>query len=75
MKFLRYSAVVIAFLVGWIGVAVFIDGFIKELIPEPYADRNVLLDWLQSPGSVVGLPVGCLLAYICSESLKRKGER
>jgi hypothetical protein len=77
MKFVCYSAVVIGFLVGWVGTAIFVDRFIKELIPESYAEETVTVTvgWLQSPGSVLGLPVGGSLAYIIAAVLKRKGAR
>jgi hypothetical protein len=36
---------------------------------------NVMVDWLMSPGSVVGLPAGIFVAYIIAAALKSKGAR
>ena len=85
MKLIGYTAGVVSFLVGWIGVAVFVNQWMAELIPGDYGDayrqygypseHNVLTDWLELPGSVLGLPAGILLAYLSLVVLKRKGEK
>ena len=85
MRLLRYTAVVVSFLVGWIGIAVVVRNWMAELIPGDYGDayrqygypseHNVLTDWLAFPGSVIGLPGGILLAYLSLVLLKPKGEK
>jgi hypothetical protein len=76
MKCLGYSAVVIGFLVGWIGVAIAFRRFWIEMLPDEGSNHyNVMVDWLGSPGSIVGLPVGILVAYIIAAALKSKGAR
>jgi hypothetical protein len=76
MKFLGYSAVVIGFLVGWVGVAIAFQRFWIEVLPDEGSDHyNVMVAWLMSPGSVVGLPVGIFVAYIIAVALKSKGAR
>ena len=76
MKYLGYSAVVIGFLVGWIGVAIAFRSFWIEILPDEGSDHyNVMVDWLMSPGCVVGLPVGIFVAYIIAAALKGKGAR
>ena len=76
MKYLGYSAVVIGFLVGWVGVAIAFRRFWIEMLPDERSDHhNVMVDWLVSPGSVVGLPVGIFVAYIIAAALKSKGAR
>ncbi len=81
MKLIGYSAVALSFLVGWIGVAVVVRHWMAEALPGDYGDlyvqygypsqRHVLTDWLELPGSVLGLPVGCFLAYMMAAGLKR----
>ena len=85
MKLIGYTAVVVSFLVGWIGVAVFVRGCMAELFPGDYGDayvqygypseRNVLSDWLELPGSALGLPAGMLLAYLCLVLLRSKSDK
>jgi hypothetical protein len=85
MKLIRYTAVLVSFLVGWIGVAVLVRHCMTELFPGDYGDlyvqygypseHHVLTDWLELPGSVLGLPVGCLLAYLTAAVLKREEAR
>ncbi len=75
MKLIGYSAVIVAFFVGWVGAAICVRRFITNLIPDAYDSDNVLLDWLELPGSVLGLPVGFLLAYMVAAPLKSKGPR
>ena len=73
MKCLGYSAVVIGFLVGWVGVAIAFRRFWIEMLPDEGSNHyNVMVDWLGSPGSVVGLPVGIFVAYIIAAALKSK---
>lgn len=73
MKLIGYTAVVIGFLVGWIGVAILVRRFINETMPGilDYGQHNILVDWLTLPGSVLGLPVGYFLAYMMAWGLKR----
>ncbi len=81
MKLIGYTAVAVSFLVGWIGVALLVRHWMAEVLPGEYGDlyvqygyaseRHVLTDWLELPGSVLGLPVGCLLAYLIAAGLKR----
>ncbi len=81
MKALRYATVVVSFLVGWIGVAVLVSRWMAEIFPGDYGDtyrqygypseRHALTDWLESPGSVLGLPAGVFLAYASFWILKR----
>jgi hypothetical protein len=85
MKLIRYTSTLIAFLVGWIGVAVLVRHWMAEAFPGDYGDayvqygyaseRNVLTDWLQLPGSVLGLPAGIVLAYLSFVILKRNDEQ
>ncbi len=76
MKYLGYSAVVIGFLVGWVGVAIAFRRFWIEMLPDEASNHyNVMVDWLGSPGCVVGLPVGIVVAYIIAAVLKSKGAR
>jgi len=76
MRFLGYGAVVIGFLVGWVGVAVAFRRFWIEVLPDEGSDHyNVMVDWLGSPGSVVGLPVGIFVAYVIAAALKSKAAR
>jgi hypothetical protein len=79
MRRVRYTAIVVSFLVGWIGVAVLVRHWMAELLPGDYGDmsgeRQVLTDWLELPGCVLGLPVGWFLAYVMSAVPKRKRAR
>ncbi len=76
LKFLGYSVVVIGFLVGWVGVAIAFRRFWIELLPDEGSNHyNVMADWLMSPGSLVGLPVGIIVAYIIASALRSKGAR
>ena len=82
MKLISYAALVVSFLAGWIGVAVLVRRWMAEAFPGDFGDayvqygypseRNVLTDWIQLPGSVLGLPAGILLAYLCLVLLRRK---
>lgn len=81
MKLIRYTLMVVAFLIGWIGVAVLVRHWMAEMFPGDYGDayvrygyaseRHVLTDWLELPGSMLGLPVGGFLAYLMAVVLKR----
>jgi hypothetical protein len=76
MKYLGYSAVVIGFLVGWIGVAIAFRSFWIEMLPDEGSEHySVMVDWLGSPGCVLGLPVGMFVAYLIAAALKSKGAR
>ena len=85
MKLISYTSMVVAFLVGWIGVAVLVRHWMAEVFPGDYGDayvqygyaseRNPLTDWLQLPGSVLGLPAGILLAYLSFVIFKRKDDK
>jgi len=76
MKYFGYCAVVVGFLFGWIGVAIAFRGFWIEILPDEASNHyNGMVDWLGSPGSVVGLPVGIVVAYIIAAILKSRGAR
>ncbi len=85
MKLIGYTTVAVSFLAGWIGVALLVRHWLAEVLPGDYGDlyvqygyaseRHVLTDWLELPGSVIGLPVGCLLACLMAAVLKRKDAR
>ncbi len=82
MKYLSYAAVVVSFLLGWIGVAVIVRHWMADVFPGEYGDAyrqygypsegNALTNWLDLPGSVLGLPAGIFLAYVCLVILRRK---
>ncbi len=76
MKFLGYTAVVVGFLVGWIGVAIAFRRVWIEMLPDEGSEHySVLMDWLGTPGCVLGLPVGILVAYLVAAAVKSKGAR
>ncbi len=79
MRLISYTAVAVSFRVGWIGVALLVRHGLAEAIPGDYGDmygeRHVLTDWLELPGSVLGLPAGCFLAYLVATVLKQMHAR
>ncbi len=75
VKFVAYSATVCAFLVGWIGVALLVRKAMADLLPGDYGEPNWLVDWLELPGCVLGLPVGVFLAWLIGGFLKRDKDR
>ncbi len=70
MKLIRYTVVVLSFLVGWIGVGVVVSHCMFNLGLTDTRERHVLTDWLS--GSLLGLPVGIFLAYVMDAGLKDK---
>ncbi len=70
MKLIRYTVVVLSFLVGGIGVGVVVSDCMFNLGLTDTRERHVLTDWLQ--GSLLGLPVGIFLAYVMDAGFKGK---
>jgi hypothetical protein len=75
MKFIRYVAAFVGFLVGWIGVAILVGLLMAALFPGPGAYHNVLGDWRSWPGGILGVLVGYWLFRLLAGVPKRKDAR
>jgi len=75
MKFFRYIAAFIGFLVGWIGVAILVGLLMARLFPGPGTDHNVLGDWRSWPGSLLGVFAGYWLFRLLAGVPKGKVTR